>query len=155
MGYLSKGGYYTICLSPIVSIILSQVVRSLFYGTEFTKYLQGSLILYAIPTLAIQAFGIALCLVGLALHESMHMGLVHEIANIILLLWGMLATFSGWWAYGITSTHPQYISQHAEMEYDATLTLMGLLWVASGLVFTYIGWRSPKVASWRARLVFT
>jgi hypothetical protein len=154
MGYFSAG-YYTICLSPIVSIILSQVVRSLFYGTEFTKYLQGSLIVYAIPTLAIQAFGIALCLVGLALHESMHMGLVHEIANIILLLWGMLATFSGWWAYGIASTHPQYISQHAEMEFETISMLIGLLWFASGLFFIYLVWRNSKIASRRAREVLT
>ncbi len=145
MGYLSTG-YYTICLSPIVSIILSQVVRSLFYGTEYTKYLQGSLIVYAIPTIAIQAFGIALCLVGLALHESMHWGLGHEIANIILLLWGMWTTFLSWFAYGIAEDHPQNISQHAAMEYDAILILMGLLWIASSLFFIYLVWRSSKVA---------
>jgi len=152
MGYLSKG-YYTICLSPVVSIILYLIIRPLVYGRALTEFLQALFIGQVILTIGIQVCGIALCLVGWALNESMHMGIVHEIANIILLLWGMLSTFYSWFRYSIASTHPQYITQHAEMEFDATSALMGLLWIASGLFFIYIVWRSSKVASRRAPLL--
>jgi hypothetical protein len=145
MGYLSKG-YYTICLSPVVSIILYYIISSLFHGRDLIEFLQRLLIGEVIPTIGIQVCGIVLCLLGWALHESMPMGIVHKIANIILLLLGMLVTFINWFQYGLAVSHPQLII-HSEMEFHVTSALMGLLWIASGLFFIYIGWRSSKVVS--------
>ena len=145
MGYLSKG-YYTICLSPVVSIILYYIISSLFHGRDLIERLQVLLIGEVIPTIGIQVCGIVLCLLGWALNESMPMGIVHKIANIILLLLGMLVTFINWFGYGLEVSHPQ-LSLHSVMEFYATRALMGLLWIASGLFFIYIGWRSSKVAS--------
>jgi hypothetical protein len=148
MGYLSKG-YYIICLSPILALILYFFIflPSVETSVSVRPSVQVFLIEVAVPIIGIQVSGLVLGLLGCMKNESMLMGIVHEIANIILILWGMLVTFYSWFAYGLAVSHPQIISEYHEIEFYATLALMGLLWIASGLFFIYIGWRSSKVVS--------
>lgn len=99
-------------------------------GRAYTEFLQVLLIGQGIPTIGIEVCGVALCLLGFWKKESIRMGIVREIANFILLLWGMWAAFISWFWY------------------DGALSLAhavtGLLWVASGLFFIYLVSRSSK-----------
>jgi hypothetical protein len=146
MGYVSKG-FCIICLSPVVSIILYVIFSSLARGRAFTEFLQVLLIGQVIPTIGIQVCGIVLCLLGRVKNESLPKGIVPKIANVILLLWGILVTFYSWIEYGLAVSHPQYVSQYQEIEFSRISALMGLLWIASGIFFIYLVWRSSKVAS--------
>lgn len=148
MGYLSKG-YYLICLSPIIALVLFFFIYigSLQGSSPYVSPpVQTFLFEVAIPVIAVQIGSLSLCLLGSGLHESMHMGIVHEIANIILLLWGMVVTWYSWFAYGMALSHPQYINQYNGVEAYASIALIGLLWIVSGIFFIYLVWRSSKVA---------
>jgi hypothetical protein len=145
MGYLFKG-YYVVFLSVVVSVVLYYVIDPLVRGRPYTEFLQAFFIGQLIPTIGIQVFGIALCLIGFLKRESMHMGIAHEIANVILLLWGLWVAFINWFWYGVALDHPQYISQQSELQSRSTSVLIGLLWIVSAIFFIYTVWRSSKVA---------
>ncbi len=74
------------------------------------------------------------------------MGIVHEVANVILLLWGLLVAVTNWLWYGVALDHPQYISQQSELQFRSTSAFIGLLWIVSAIFFIYIFWRNSKVA---------
>jgi hypothetical protein len=149
MGYLSKG-YYMICLSPILASVLLLIIGSLRVGKSFFVGMESVQLFFigiAIPIIAIQAGGIALCLWGYRKNESMSF---NQILNIFPVLWGTLVTL---WAMGMYGELVNWASlvdasvtlwDHPEIVVFAALALIGLLWIASGLVFTYIYWRGSK-----------
>jgi hypothetical protein len=146
MGYLSKG-YYIICLSPVFSMIVGLVVTGFFWRTSFDWLTQIVLqtVTY-ISVIIVQVFGLILCLVGYRKNESVSFNLI---LNIYLILWGSFVTWGAVSWYGellewssLSGVRSLTIWDHAEY---ATSALRGLLWIASGLFFTYIYWqRSSK-----------
>ena len=94
MGYLSKG-YYTVCLSPVFSIIVYLVVTWLFWRTSFDWLTQIVLpTVTDISVITVQVCGLILCFVGYRKNESVSFNLI---LNILLILWGSFVTF---WAMG-------------------------------------------------------
>jgi hypothetical protein len=151
MGY-SSFGYYLICLSPVLALILylgvslPSVGILVFVGVPFLVFLIG----VVIPTVSVDVIGFVLYLFGYRKNESMPFSLG---LNIFLVLWGILVTFYAGAMYGalldwanlaqVTVT----IYNHPEIATYTTLAIMGLLWVNLGIALTIVYWRSSKVAS--------
>jgi len=137
MGYLSKG-YYTVCLSPAFSMIAFLVVTWLFWRISFDWLTQIMLLTVTyISVIIVQVCGLILCLVGYRKNESVSFNLI---LSIFLIVWGSFVTL---WAVGgydmliewsrFPGVRSLTVWDHAEY---ATSALRGLLWIASGLVFT-------------------
>jgi hypothetical protein len=137
MGFLSKG-YHTICLSPVFSLSVYLVVYVLFSRITFDWLFQIILsTMTYILVIAVQVCGLILCFVGYRKNESVPFKLI---LSIILVLWGsfMILWSLGWYSKLLEwSRLPDVRSLTIwdNMEY-ATSVVMGLLWIASGLVFT-------------------
>ena len=159
MGYSSLG-YYMICLSPVLALILylgvslPSVGILVFVGMPFQVFLIG----VVIPTIGVEVIGFALYLFGHRNNESMPFSLG---LNIFLVLWGIVVTFYAAAMYGalldwtklaqVTVT----VQNHPEIVTYTTLAIMGLLWINLGIALTVAYWRSSKVVSRPARQVLT
>jgi hypothetical protein len=150
MGY-SSFGYYLICLSPVLALILylgvslPSVGILVFVGVPFLVFLIG----VVIPTVSVDVIGFVLYLFGYRKNESMPFSLG---LNIFLVLWGVLATFYAAAMYGalldwanlaqVTVT----IYNHPEIVTYTALAIMGLLWINFGVALTIVYWQSSKRA---------
>jgi hypothetical protein len=150
MGY-SSFGYYLICLSPVLALILylgvslPSVGILVFVGVPFLVFLIG----VVIPTVSVDVIGFVLYLFGYRKNESMPFSLG---LNIFLVLWGILVTFYAGAMYGalldwanlaqVTVT----IYNHPEIVTYTALAIMGLLWINFGVALTIVYWQSSKRA---------
>lgn len=153
MSYLSKG-YYTVCLSPAVSLIAWPITLWLIIGLRLDWILQiVSITIMHMLVIIVQISGLILCLFGYSKNEPMPFNGQRSIRttpvsafigclvlNILLILWG---GFVIWWAIGwynylvewsrLEEVRSLIIWDH--MQY-LTWALKGFLWIASGIAFT-------------------
>ena len=141
MGYLSTG-YYTVCLSPLFSMFV-YIFASTLIGTNY-GWLLPIIVFTGVHALiiGIQACGIILYLVGCKKERVEYRQVPFTLFfSILLILWGLLVS---WFAIGfynhelipwsmLPGVRELTIWDHLEF---ATWTLKGLLWIASGLIFT-------------------
>lgn len=139
MGYLSIG-YYTVCLSPLISMLV-YISASTLMGTSY-DWLLPIKVFTGIHTsvIGIQVCGIILYLVGYK-KEKVESKQVPFIGfSILLIIWGFLVS---WFADGfyyrevipwsmLPGVRELTIWDHLQF---AKWTLKGLLWIASGLIF--------------------
>jgi len=140
MGYLSIG-YYTVCLSPFISLLVYTSASSLM-GTSY-GWLLPMIVFTGVHTLVIgiQVCGIILYLVGCKKEkvESKQVPFI-VIFSILLILWGYFVSrfFFEFYEDEVIawSMEPGVreltIWDHLQF---ATWILKGLLWIASGLIF--------------------
>ena len=139
MGYLSVG-YYTVCLSPLFSMLV-YISASTLMGTSY-GWLLPIIVFTGVHTLVIgiQVCGIILYLVGYKKEKVESKQIPFIGFSILLILWGLLVS---WFAIGfynhevipwsmLPSVRELTIWDHLQF---ATWTLKGLLWIASGLIF--------------------
>jgi len=156
MGYLSKG-YYTICLSPVASIILLIILTPLSMG-PVNELLY---IVHNVLVMGIQACGIALCVCGWRKNETIEslvkpkqkdyvsIYIPFSVAlSILPIIWGSWTIYLEYftlnyekpsWLYNLTTT---------DYFFHITSILIGTIALVSGLIFlvkVYI-WKSPKTA---------
>ena len=139
MGYLSIG-YYTVCLSPFISMLV-YISASTLMGTSYGGLLP-KIVFTGVDTLVIgiQVCGIILYLVGCK-KEKVESKQVPFIVffSILLILWGYFVArfFFEFYEDEVIAWSQQFggeltIWDHLKF---ATWTLKGLLWIASGLIF--------------------
>ena len=139
MRYLTIG-YYTICLSPLLSLFLLFSVPR--FMTEIPEHLSLWLQLLVIN---VQVCGIVLYSVGYLQREYAGMQIYRQhpfiqLVGILLILWGLLTAFWADWQFGLYEQRMRIyfpdepISSWHTLGY-MTMVLKGVIWVVSGLVF--------------------
>jgi len=147
MGYLSKG-YYTICLSPVLSFILYLVISSLFMGTESFRAMFLGL---DISIIGIQTCGIALCLVGYRKHETIETLVGYKRKDplyfdihlsvpltFLLMIWGSGIVYLAYFTLFSGQPHEKlmWMSNPVALTEFTAWTIKGIIGVVSGLIFT-------------------
>ena len=137
MGYLSIG-YYTVCLSPFISMLV-YISASTLMGTSYRYDMFTGVHTLVI---GIQVCGIILYLVGCKKEktESKQVPFM-VVCNTFLIIWGYVVSRFFWEFYKdeviAWSKEPDVrdltIWDHYQFE---TWILKGLLWIAAGLIFT-------------------
>jgi hypothetical protein len=133
-------GYYLMCLSPIVSIILWLLVGH-FIIFELSPHYDYLFPIFwyigeSVFIIAVQLCGIILYMIGYKRRELEDFPLL-LVSGILLTLWGAFASFLVlgfynhfmWW---ITQPGRRAITIWDNLQY-ATWGLEGLLWIASGI----------------------
>jgi len=155
MGYLSKG-YYTICLSSILSSTLHLTMSLIFMG-RFSLAMSLGL---NISIIGIQVCGIALCFVGWRKHDTIETLVGYKRISplsfdirlsvpltVILVLWGSWVVYLAWFTVFSGQPHEKllWMKDPVALTSFAAWALKGIIGTVSGLVFTAISYvRKPS-----------
>ena len=141
MRYLTIG-YYTVCFSPLLSMLVYLCASKLLVGRNY-GWLLPIIVFTGVHlfVMSVQVCGIVLYIVGYRNEklESKQMPLV-PLFSMLLILWGVLVS---WFAVGfyyselipwsrLSGVRELTIWDHLQF---ASWALKGLLWIASGLIF--------------------
>ena len=145
MGYLSKG-YYTICLSSVLSSVSFVILIMFFFETELEQLIFLGI---NISIICIQACGIVLCVIGYRKHETI------ESLSLLLgvALTGLLVTWASfiiqmvsYYVY-FSKPYEKLMLMRETVEFDAYVAwaIKGIIGLISGLIFiTKLILRKPK-----------
>jgi len=142
MGYLSKG-YYTICLSSVLSSVLFVIL--MFNSAVLETELEQPVFLgMNISIISIQACGIVLCVIGYRKHETIESLslLLSVVLTVLLILWGsfivcMVSNYVFLW-----KTYEKLMLMRKTVQFAAYVAwaIKGTIGLISGLTFTAKLW---------------
>jgi len=137
MGYLSKG-YYTICLSSVLSSVLFVIL--MFNSAVLETELEQPVFLgMNISIISIQACGIVLCVIGYRKHETIESLslLLSVVLTVLLILWGsfivcMVSNYVFLW-----KTYEKLMLMRKTVQFAAYVAwaIKGTIGLISGLIF--------------------
>lgn len=134
-------GYYLVCSSPFVSILLLLFGAYLGYLGLAHNYLLPIMwqIGFNVSIMALEASGILLYFIGYKRKEKEDFPLL-LVSGLLLILWGLLASFFIYLFYMDFLEWANQPSVRAIIVWDnleyATWEIKGFLWIVAGLMFT-------------------